>query len=113
MAGALPSDPEERVEDITRPEIDGHAFRRLGKRGAAVQVTTEVDTANATTALAAYRALIGTLVSVVRSDGATVTQVLVQDVTGVHTKKLTGAAGGVNGGNWLLTAQWTLLPTAV
>jgi hypothetical protein len=113
MAGALLSDPEERVEDITRPEIDGHCFRRLGKRGAAVQVTTEVDTANATTALAAYRALIGTLVSVVRSDGATVTQVLVQDVTGVNTKKLTGAAGGVHGGNWLLTAQWTLLPTAV
>lgn len=113
MRGPRPVNPAERVGEITRPRVDGHAFERLGKRGQPVTLQTEVDVSNVSTAFAAYLALQSTFVTVVDPDGQSFSNVLVLGVAKVASKKVLTPQGGVNGGDWMLTAQWQLQPTNV
>ena len=113
MRGPMPVNPKEKVGEITRPRVDGHAFERIGKRGAPVTLMTEADTSNAGTTMSSYQALQGTLVSVVDVDGQSFSNVLVLMVSKVSAKKVLSAQGGLTAGDWMLTAQWLLQPTSV
>ena len=105
------------VAEITRPGVDGHAFREQGKRGAAFQVITTADFADAATAeaeLAIYKALQGTLVTVVENDATSHANLCVLSVDLVAKRPVAAIAGGLvadGGGTVLLVCRWVLQPT--
>lgn len=99
------------VEEITRPQVDGEAYRQLGKRGEVVTMVSEVDTNTPETLIDTYRAFKGTLQPVVLTDGTsgkTINNVMVRGVKRVRAKKVLTPVGGVNVGSWMLTVEWTL-----
>lgn len=115
ITGDLDLGTGERLEDITRANVDGRSFRKVGKMGTPFEVTTVVDLVTAGAAASefeAYEGLQGTLVSVVDDTGQTVQNVAVLDVrrTG-PVVRVVSPVGGVNGGGYLLTARWSLVAT--
>jgi len=105
----------EQLEDITRANVDGISYRKLGKRGHPFQLISLVDVATAGAAkaeLEAYKALQGTLVTVVDDTGASVSQLAVLSVRRAGpVRRVVNPVGGVNGGSYLLAARWDLEPT--
>jgi hypothetical protein len=108
MRGAYPHAPATRVIDITRPRVNGHAFKELGKRGARVSLITERDSTNVGTLEATLRALIGTQVTVVVPESQSFSGVQVHDVTILNAKKVATPIGGIQAGSWYVTVQWDL-----
>lgn len=108
MTGTEPLVPAMRVQDITREQVDGHAFLEIGKRGGRSVVTTVVDTSTPNALTDVYRGLMGTLVTVILSDGKSIASVMVHSVERTGAKKCVTPVGGLNGGTWLLTCQWDL-----
>ncbi len=111
MRGAAPLEPAERLGEITRPRVDGHAFERLGKRGVPTTVITESDVDDVGAAMDAFQALQATLVTVVDVDGQSHANVLVLNVAKMSSRKVLSAQGGLTAGAWMLTVQWQLQPT--
>lgn len=101
--------PTMRLEVIDRPGINGHEFRELGKRAPLVRWLTECDTANPATLEASYRALSGTLQTIINEDGSTVSVVRVE-LLAVTRRRVLAAVGGVVGtsGLWWVVAEWAL-----
>lgn len=114
MTGAMALGAGERVEDIRRPHVDGVAFRKTGKRGPRVSVTTTLDLGSAAACkseLETYVATMGTLVTVLDAIGNQWANVMVHDVQRLGAKAHLGAVGGINGGNYLLMCRWILQAT--
>ena len=114
LTGNLEPATGERLQDITRAGVDGVAYRKVGKRASRTQVTTLVDLgsdAAVKSELEAYKALQGTLVTVVTENGGSYTNVAVLNVTSLPVQKTISAVGGVNGGNYLLRCQWVVQMT--
>ena len=108
------------LEEITRAGVDGHAFRRLGLRADPFQIDTVVDLEDAEAAedeYAAYKALQGTLVSLVEPDATEHADLAVLRVTIVSRQAIATSVGGVNldagDAGTLLRCRWTLQATAV
>lgn len=111
LDGVAPLAAAMEVEIITRAQVDGEAYRQLGKRGDVVTLVSVVDTNIPDTLIDVYRGYKGTLQTVVLSDGAsqkTVNNVMVLNVKRSRAKKVLTPVGGVSGGSWILTAEWTL-----
>ena len=105
----------ERLEDTTRPGVDGVSYRRIGKKSESFQLRTFTDAASAAAAKAlvatTYKGLQGTLVTVVDDMGNTWNNVAVLAVDPVSVKGVNTPVGGVVGGVVLLECLWTLQAT--
>jgi hypothetical protein len=101
----------EVVEDISRPGEDGHAVRRLGRRGPPFQVETTVDLGSAVSAqeaAAAYASYKGSIVAMTDGTNCNWTKVLVLEVRATWQPAPT-IAGGLNEDSaWVLHATWDL-----
>ena len=108
------------LEEITRPAVDGVSFRLEAKRSEPVSLVSLIDLADAAAAvtkLAAYQALIGTLVTVVDGHGQSHTNVMVRDVRPLEQRHSPMIVGGLNvspaGAGIKLACQWTVQTTEV
>ena len=114
MIGQIEPGSGEMLQNITRPGVDGTAYRKVGKRGAPFQITTVVDLgsdAAVKAAVSTYKGLQGTLVTLVTENSGTYTNVAVLAVREVGTRMVLTPVGGVSGGSHLLTCQWVLQMT--
>jgi len=107
----------EDIEDITRPNAHGSAIRLLGQRGPIFQLLTGVDVDDAAAAeveATAYKALVGTLQSVVDQHSQTHTNVAVLGVDVTRKTALAVAVGGLSSsaGYWV-EATWKLQETNI
>lgn len=107
----------ERLEIITRPGVDGHAYRRLGSGATPFRLRTLVDVDDAaaiTTTLAGYKAFVSKLVTVTDAHGNATTNVMVLDVRPVAEQSILTAVGFLSTtATKLLTVDWTLQETNV
>jgi hypothetical protein len=86
------------LREISRPGVDGQAYQDVGMRARASQVRTfgDFDTdADAEQRLRQYKALQGTLVTVVDETDQTFSNVCVLSVEAVATPRYPAAAGGL------------------
>ena len=114
LRGQIDSGEGERLENITRAHVDGVAFRKVGKRGAPFAMTSLVDCASASAAkstFGTYKALEGTLTTVVDDAGNSWSNVAVLNVRRNSIRQVYTPVGGVAGGGWLLSCQWVFVPT--
>ena len=105
----------DRLEDITRPGLDGQAFVNIGKRSDPKTNISCRDFANEAAALAAvlaYELLSGTLQTVTDSSGVAFTNVLVRFVD-LRMQKIGTSAGGMSGSTpaCLLWGTWEFTRT--
>ena len=107
----------ETVLEITRPNVDGAAYKKQGKRSAPTTLDSVRDfdsEDDAKDALLAYKALTGSLVTVTDDTGIVWTSVLVLNVEQVVRQKVGPSAGGLAGtGGWLLQCRWTVQATQI
>ena len=100
------------LEPITRPNIDGVAYRVVGQRGGPFRMLSivDVDDDAAAEALAdTYKALIGTLVTVLDDHGQTHTNIVVLDSRILRKQPVKQAGGGLSTSQgYLVTTVWTL-----
>jgi len=106
---------EGRVEDISRPGVDGHGYAAMGERGEVSTLTGLADDVSASDCEAKFEALKalvgGDPVTVTYGDGETVENV---QVLGVRKRPLPGAPGGVKlvanawGSAMLTVGEWLL-----
>lgn len=104
------SEPGIEVEEITRPWVDGVAFRRMGTRGRPMQLRGLVDVANAAAAdalLDTYKALQGTLVTI-RMKTVNRANYIVLNVEILGRRKVSTVSGGTTSGVWLVESGWTV-----
>jgi hypothetical protein len=109
--GELPIPRRMTVDEITRPNIDGHAFVQVGQRANKVSIRTTVDTADPTSLANSHSSLQASLVTVVCPDGTSLSNVLVERYRKLDAKFCVSVVGGLAGGSWILTSEWTLQPT--
>ena len=98
-------------EDVTRPAVDGRAFRLLGIHGVEQKLQAVVDVASrsaANTAMTTYRGMIGDNVTI-KQHGQDRTNFKILSVIETAGKQLATGTGGVNGGNYLLATTWTVV----
>jgi len=106
------------LETITRPGVDGVAFRDIGTRSRPQRIVTLADfdtAAAARTAMAAYHALRGTIATVVDETGVS-WPVAVLDVETPELRTYGACAGGLGSaasGRTGLAAVWLLQAAAV
>ena len=108
LRGAIDLATGTRTQDITRANVDGVAFRQIGKRSDDFDVISEGDVDVVSTAVNAYKALEGTLVTVVDDAGVSETNVAVRRVVKLSAEYRANVVGGITAGNWWLRCQWTL-----
>lgn len=98
--------PAEVPEDITRPNVDGVAFRKTGQRGETYQLIATVDlvtSANVKAMIDAAAALCGTVVTIIddirdgSGNGTSWTLQLIHAFRVVTSHRIEGAVGGING----------------
>ena len=96
----------ESLQEITRPGVDGHAWRKAGKRGAVHQLMPIVDVtsaANVATLVTNILALQGAdPVTIYDDQGNYLANAKVLLAEHVRTRTVVGASGGVNDGNYLV-----------
>ena len=105
------SPPGDTVEEITRRGVDGHAYVKIGKRGALSTLVTLLDVSGSSgvsTHVNAAAALRGTFVTVTDPCANTFANVLVLDVEFIGSKFIATPVGGVSAGNVLVTLRWTV-----
>lgn len=106
----------QQVELESRSGVDGLAIWLTGSRGEPFDITTTIDLvgtlATAQTVMNTYRAMkAGGPYTLTRASTA-LGSVVVIDVKPISDELVVTAVGGVNGGNVLLTARWTLVAVA-
>jgi len=115
LSGAVNPGTGEQVEEITRPGVDGVAFRRIGKRGIPfrMQSVTDVSSSyNAQNHINACKALQGTVIDIEDATGRTWSNYIVLRAQPTNTQKVTGASGGLTSSPaYLITIAWTLQAT--
>ena len=115
MIGAGLGPAAETVEDISRTGLDGHAYRKTGKRSEPVQMQSLVDVADAAAAKALidnYLGIQATLVNVTDAQGNQRTNVCVLRVGDFRVSEFKTGVGMTSDSNTLLVrAVWTLQVT--
>jgi len=101
---------QERLEEFTRPGVDGMSFQAVGERAEVSQLQTVRDLAYASSAasmMSSYKALVGDVVTIVDDDGVSWYNMLVLKVMQVSNEKIIGSVGGlVSGALALQTVNW-------
>ena len=110
-AQGAPSGAGDKVEDITRPGVAGVALRKISRKGQPFQVQTVVDVGNPKTEIDACKALEGTVVDYVDDTDHTWSDCVVLSVDTTEQKKILGAVGGLNDGDYLVRMNWQLQST--
>ena len=103
----------ENVEEITRPGVDGIAYRKTGKRAVPFYmtgITTETSKGAVKTLVENYKKLQGTLVTVVDDIGNSWTNVMVLQMDYLGTKKVVSPVGG---GDYVVRSRFSLQDTEV
>lgn len=98
--------PQPRLQDITRPGVDGTAYKLMGTRSNPTQLLSYTTAANAAAAgalLTAYAGLTGSLVTIVHH-GVTYPNMLVISVQPVF--RAFAHFGGSSG--WIVRAAFTV-----
>ena len=115
MVGEQVEDPQKEFEDITRAEINGHAFRNKAKRGRKVTLFCNRDTVNPTTMEASILGLIGTYVDVIFPSGITRQQVFIHHGTAIQeVNKIVTPVGGIESSSaWMFKVRFVVQPTKV
>lgn len=108
--------PGEEVENITRPGVDGVAYRKLGKRAVGQRLMALVDVADIAarlTLIQSASALRGTLITMYDNFGQAWTKMLVVRAEEHKTEPVRGAIGGIAGtaGTLLVTLEFELVDT--
>ncbi len=86
----------ETLEEITRPNVDSHSYRRQGKRAATYQLLSREDVdaeADVKTRLETYKTFIGKFVTITDSLGNVRDNVMIIAVNMGRQKKIVGASG--------------------
>ena len=109
--GELPIPRRMTVDEITRPQQNGHAFLEVGQRANKVTVRTTVDTNDPEALANTHASLQGSLVTVVTPDGTSLANVMVEKYRKLDSKRCVSVVGGLNSGVWILVSEWTLQPT--
>lgn len=107
MRGAI--DPsKERLAEITRPGVDGTAYKAIGRRGEPFQVvtTTLFTTDTIATAKVAYANLASAIVSVTDDFGDTWNLIMIENSRVIETRSL--AASQPSGYIYLMRTEWTM-----
>lgn len=107
-----------RIERIDRAGSDGIAYRKGAKKPSPFTVETFEDLATAAeteTKLESYKAMVGSLVTVIDDFTVTRTNVMVLGVAPVRAAAVTGSAGGIalTAAVAILVARWELELTEV
>jgi len=95
------TDTVEAIEDVTPRHVDGHAYVKMGKRGAITDLIAVVDveangeTWDYETLLPLWLALKGTLQTVTTHEDEPQTNVMILDVKPEYRRPLTGAVQGI------------------
>ena len=97
----------ESLQEITRPGVDGHAYRKAGKRGRVSELNPVVDVASAADAAA----LVVNVLALVAADpltiyddqGQSLSNVKVVSADHLRTQTVATPVGGVNGGDHLVS----------
>ena len=101
-----------KAQDITRPNVDGRAFLKIGKRGDRFRmlgVRPVNSIAQIATRMNAYKALECSLQTVVDDAGNSANNVMVHNVRGITYRRVTTAVGGAwTGATFLVVTQWEL-----
>ncbi len=96
------------TEEITRPGMDGRAFRVLAYRGSPFELQGVVDTNAPDVSISNYLALKGTIVNLLVS-GIEYDDFLVQDVVPQMPEFRASPNGGLVAGSWILRSNWKLV----
>jgi hypothetical protein len=103
------------VDDITRPGVDGHAYRENGKRGRIFEMFGLRDYLNHAAALAEYlnlQALQGQIVAVTDDRGGSAAAVMVLEVERLALEPMIKTAGGlVANSTYLMTTRFLMQNT--
>ena len=106
----------ERVKDITRPNVDGHAFRKIGKRAPPSEFVSLVDVATLAgvqTVMQSYAAMQGAVVTVTDDLANVWADAVVLAVEVTEAAAVAGAVGGLNAPSVaIVRARWTILLAA-
>ena len=118
LTGAINPGGGEQLEDITRPGIDGVAWRRIGKRGIPFQLRSVVNLSSADkvqTQLISYQQTQGQIVNIVDQHALSWDGYLVLRVLHRRTQALLSATTDNHGRtkpntqqSYLLTVDWLL-----
>jgi hypothetical protein len=105
-----------QVEDVSRPGVNGVAFRLLQRRGEPFRLASTVDVANlaaANTLLLDYKEMQGTLQDVEDEHGTVWSNLMVLSVRTRQRQYTVGKSGGLVVGNtgYLVLADWVLQAT--
>lgn len=106
VQGGINPGTGDQLEEITRPGVNGVAYRKLGKRGLPFQLRVLVDAANAAgarTKIINFKAMQGTSVTIVDNDGNSWPNAVALNVRHLRTQKIENAVGAVDGGEYLLS----------
>lgn len=102
----------ERMRGITRPGVDGSAYKKLGQRAEPFELYTMsgvTSVANARTLIeTTYAALVGTLVTLVDDHNTTWNNVAVLAITSARVKKLSTIAGGTGSMTHAVFVRWEM-----
>jgi hypothetical protein len=110
----------ELVEEITRPGIDGHAYRQLGLRAEPFDLTALVDIEDDSSTdpiqarMATYKSLQGSLCDLEDGFGETYSNLMILGVRLLSAQALVGSVGHIsNDPAYLLSVGFTLQATDV
>lgn len=113
MQGELSPQRTLDLQEITRPGVDGVAYRAVGLRGRPFRVKTvaDCDTPNEAFALVqSYLSLQAQSVTMIDSAGITWADILVLQVMPQQPKRVQGKVGGLSYSStgWVVSCDWTL-----
>ena len=101
----------ETLDDVTRPHVDGVAFRKVGLRSMPFNMTSIADVADAAAAdtlYNSYQADVGDVVDVTDQLGESHTNFIILKCVRVAQKESPRIVGGSNSSGVVLRCQWTL-----
>jgi len=104
------------LENITRPNVDGVAYRKTGKRGHMSEALSRIGVTNAAAAKAlviTYRALKSTLITVTEENLEVHTNVMVGDVEAVYFIVDTAVGLAEVATTFIVQANWSFETTEV
>lgn len=106
-----PTPEAERIVDITRPGVDGAAYKKIGKRADRFEMMTmsgSNSAANAWGLVETYRNLVGTLVTLVDDHDVTWNNVAVHRIANPRVRKVATPAGGTTGMTHAVFVRWEM-----
>lgn len=101
---------QQSMADITRPGVNGSAFKDMGTHAGDCELAAGRDYASwsaANTSFATYEGLIGTVVSIVQG-GQTKSNMLLMNVRRGSQQNMAAAVGGLASGTHWMETLWTV-----